>query len=194
MTEREREREYIGNQESKYKTWERPGRFAIGRVWTHPLQVGGIVGRRLCDVGMLLLAGMLATASFAKAMSASHLYDALYVSGLVPHPLARPAGIALIGTEMLTALVLLASLVIAPWRGAALRATLLLCASFAAYSLWRIWQGVTAPCGCLGTLFAASPLTALLLSTAMIAMASMLLAAPYAARFGKPAEAAQAHG
>lgn len=143
------------------------------------------------QTAVFLLAGILVTSSLAKAVSPSQLHDALYGSGLVPLPLAMPAAVAVEWLEMLTGLTLLASIRVGAWRPYSLQATLVLSASFAAFSLWRMWRGLSTPCGCIGGMYALAPPRALLLSGAMVAIAWLLLAIPGGtpARHSAPAAA-----
>ncbi len=107
------------------------------------------VNHALC----ILLSLVFLTAAIAKTTAFRELEATLAASKLVPVLLTSQAGVLLVVTEYLVALLLL----IPKTRQPALQAATVLCSVFIAYSTWRWMQGISVPCHCFGTLFKLEP-------------------------------------
>lgn len=101
----------------------------------------------------ILLASILAVAAYTKLKDPAEIIATVGRAGLTPSPWDKPIAYAIIGTEILLALLLLprptAKLGAAGYAG--------LSSIFFGYSLWRGWQDIKAPCGCFGLLLRLEP-------------------------------------
>ena len=119
-----------------------------------------------------LLVGFLSmvflAAAIAKTMSFRELEATLAASKLVPVLLTTQAGVLLVVTEYLVALLL----PIPKTRQPALNAATVLCNVFIAYSTWRWMQGISVPCSCFGALFKLDPWQSILINIFLLVTAS----------------------
>ncbi len=115
-----------------------------------------------------LLVGFLSmvflAAAIAKTMSFRELEATLAASKLVPVLLTSQAGVLLVVTEYLVALLLL----IPKTRQPALNAAIVLCSVFIAYSTWRWMQGISVPCSCFGALFKMEPWQSIIFNGSLV--------------------------
>ena len=116
----------------------------------------------------VILSMVFLAAAIAKTMSFHELEATLAASKLVPVLLTSQAGVLLIVTEYLVALLLL----LPKTRMPALHSATILCSGFVAYSTWRWMQGIAVPCHCFGALFKLEPLQSITLNFFLIMLAS----------------------
>ena len=115
------------------------------------------VNHALC----ILLSLVFLTAAIAKTTAFRELEATLAASKLVPVLLTSQAGVLLVVTEYLVALLLL----IPKTRQPALNAAIVLCSVFIAYSTWRWMQGISVPCTCFGALFKMEPWQSIIINS-----------------------------
>ncbi len=108
-----------------------------------------LINHLLC----VFLSMVFLAAAVAKTTAFRELEATLAASKLVPVLLTSQAGVLLVVTEYLVALLLL----IPKTRQPALNAATVLCSVFIAYSTWRWMQGISVPCHCFGALFKMEP-------------------------------------
>ena len=130
----------------------------------------------------LALGAILAVAAYTKIKDPAEVIATVGRAGLTPSPWDKPIAYAIIGTEILIALLLLARRT-AP-AGALGYAGL--SSVFFGYSLWRGWQDIKAPCGCFGLLLRLEPWHGALLSSLMCLAALLALRSLGAARPARP--------
>ena len=119
----------------------------------------------------VILSMVFLAAAIAKTMSFHELEATLAASKLVPVLLTSQAGVLLIVTEYLVALLLL----LPKTRIPALHASTILCSMFAAYSAWRWKQGISVPCHCFGALFTIEPWQSILINGMLLAMITIVI-------------------
>ena len=119
----------------------------------------------------VILSMVFLAAAIAKTLSFRELEATLAASKLVPVLLTSQAGVLLIVTEYLVALLLL----LPKTRIPALHASTILCSMFAAYSAWRWKQGISVPCHCFGALFTIEPWQSILINGMLLAMITIVI-------------------
>ena len=125
------------------------------------------IGRLIC----VFLSMVFLAAAVAKTLSFRELEATLAASKLVPVLLTSQAGVLLVVTEYLIALLL----IFPKTRQPALNAAVVLCSVFIAYSTWRWMQGISVPCSCFGALFTIQPWQSILLNTGLIVVCAYIL-------------------
>ena len=115
----------------------------------------------------MTLASVLATSGYFKAVDFAELEATLARSQLLLPGWEPSSGVALICAEIVTAALLL----MPRTARSGLFAAAGLSSLFFGYSLWRIYQDISTPCGCFGFLFQLSSGQSILLTSALCAMA-----------------------
>jgi len=97
-------------------------------------------------LGPSALVVVFGVAAVAKMNDFESFRDAIVKSALVTEGLTRPVAGAVIGLEIALALGLLLGTRWVALRTPALGATTMVCSGLLAYSLWRWYRGISAPC------------------------------------------------
>ena len=117
----------------------------------------------------VMLSLVFLTAAVAKTQSFRELEATLAASKLVPVLLTTQAGVFLVVTEYLLAVLLLLPIT----RRPALHAATILVSVFLAYSTWRWMQGIGVPCTCFGALFKMHLWQSILLNVGLLSVCAI---------------------
>lgn len=101
---------------------------------------------KLLLVVVILVFGL---SSYAKISKPVEVLRSLEQSQLIPHSVVPFAAYCVIGTELITLLLLC----IPSLRKAGIVGTALLSGIYLGYNVWRLKASITVPCGCFGTLW-----------------------------------------
>lgn len=123
---------------------------------------------------LFILILTLATASIAKFGKPWQLESFVSASHLAPQMFAKSMAWAIILAEALAALLL----IVPRTRVVGLYSSASLFSLFAGFSIWRLYQGISVPCTCFGSLLVMTPTQAFLVSAVLLLLSVNAILAP----------------
>lgn len=122
--------------------------------------------------GLLIgfLSSVFAIAVAAKSGAVEEFHEALFISGLVPAGAIRASAITLLAAEAFVSIGLLFPR--ARWLAVNLAATL--SSLFVSYAIWRVVEGIPAPCHCFGLMLNSGPIESLVVALLTFAASAFL--------------------